>query len=58
MAVNRTIAAKKKNDVGILARARHAHAPLDGFVPLKGLQNVRRTSQSEDGSRPHVRGRE
>src|ERR1035438_8552957 len=56
MAMNRPVAAEQQDHIGLLARGRHAHAPFDPFVRLEGLQIFRRTSQPEDGSRPHVRG--
>jgi len=56
--VDGAIAAEKQDDVHLIGGGGQADAPVDARASLEGLETFRRTSQPEDGSGAHVRGRE
>jgi hypothetical protein len=58
MPVNCSVATEEENDVSLIGSGGHPDAPLDVLSGLEGLEVFRRTSQPEDGSSAHVRGRE
>jgi hypothetical protein len=56
--MNSSIAAEQQHDVSLICVGWHSNAPLDRFIRLKRLEAFRRTSQTENGSGAHMRGRE
>jgi hypothetical protein len=58
MTMNGPIAPKDDDHVDLIRSGGQANLPLDIFVSLERPKVSRRTSQPEDGSGSHVRGRE
>jgi hypothetical protein len=55
MAVDSSVPAKEQDHIGTIGSRRHPDAPVDARINLERLQVFRRTSQSKDGSRTHLR---
>jgi hypothetical protein len=55
MPVNRTVPTEQQDDIGI-GQDRHADSPFDIADSLKWFEVFSRTSQPENGRRPHPRG--
>jgi hypothetical protein len=58
MTVNRPIATEQQDQIDLIARRRHPHAPFDALVSLKRFEAFRRTSQPEDRRSAHWTCRE